>query len=357
MRGLLVHIIDSLGAGGAEILLCNTIHLLKEYRHIIVTLHGPEDLLDRVKDRLEAYYCLHYHSKMNLGAASLKLRRIILKHRPLLVHAHLQMAGLLAKFASPRSVPLFYTLHSPYSLDAFSGNRLALWLERMTSRRPHHLIAISQRVLTDYQQHVGGRRTEDVVYNMVNAEFFEKQPLEPYKAGAPLRCVAVGNLNRAKNYPFLLRTFARLKDLPVSLDVYGGWGQDTSPEQLYPEQADAPHVRFMGKSTDISEVLPHYHLFLAASIYEGFGIAPLEAMASGLPVFASNIRTFQEVGNGAVAYFELSDDESLEHLLRDAVSGKVSLPSLAEAGRERAEEIAHPDLYKNSLLNVYNKYL
>lgn len=351
----LLHVINSLGRGGAEVLLCNTIRLLPEYEHVVVTLSRPDDLLADIKPLLSACYCLDSLALSSWPKGIFQLRNIIRRHKPLLVHAHLQIAGLLARLACPKNVPLFYTLHSPYGVDAFHTNRLALPLERLAARPHHHLIGVSQSALKDYQQYVKRSGTGDVVFNMVGPEFFGQKHALPYAPGEQLRCVSVGSLKRAKNYLHTLRALSRLKHLPISLDIYGAGG-DEQVLKAFAAAEGLSNVRFKGSSDRIAAVLPDYHLYLISSSYEGFGIAPLEAMAVGLPVMASDIPVFREVAGDAVWYFDLNDELSLVQMLSDVVNGKRDLAPLVAAGRQRAYEISHPEAYKKALLGVYGKY-
>lgn len=352
----LLHVINSLCVGGAEVLLANTIQRLPGYNHIVVTLTPEADLLSAIRPNLDAYYCLNAMSVSSWPWGVLKLRQIIHRHRPKLVHAHLQIAGLLAKAACPRDTPLFYSLHNPYSVDAFRLNRFALPLERLTARSRHHLIGVSRLALEDYQQHVPHSGTGDVVYNMVGDGFFIDSQRTAYEAGKLLRCVSVGNLKAQKNYLFSLQAFALLKDVSVLLDIYGDGAEEEMLAAVIKSE-NLGNVRLMGKSDRIQDVLPAYDLYLISSSYEGFGIAPLEAMASGLPALVSDIPVFREVMGEAALFFDLSSPQHLASMLRKIVAGEIRIDSIANAGREQARLIAHPDNYIRSLLNIYEKYI
>lgn len=168
--------------------------------------------------------------------------------------------------------------------------------------------------------------------------------------------VSVGSLKRQKNYLFTLASMAILKDLPITLDIYGA-GNEEATLKKFAQAQRLTNVRFMGKSASIESVLSNYHLYLISSSYEGFGIAPLEAMAAGLPVLASDIPVFREVAGDSVLYFDLSNPHSLANLLADVISGKQSLDGYGAAGKKRAFEIANPESYKSNLLNTYRKYV
>ncbi|MBS1488889.1 MAG: glycosyltransferase family 4 protein [Bacteroidetes bacterium] len=355
----LLHVINSLGVGGAEVLLANTISLLPSCKHVVVTLAPGGDLLETLQPKLEAYYCLDALAVRAWPKGISGLRSIIRKHQPALVHTHLQFAGIVGRLACTRKTPLFYTLHSPYGVDAFATNRFALMMERLVARPYHHLIGVSKLVLDEYRSFVPRSGSGDVVYNTVSKDFFDQGLLRSksdYSAGLPLKCVSVGSLKRAKNYLFSLMAFLQLRDLPVTLDIYGAGGDEASLK-LFIESASLHNVRLMGKTDQIHNLLPQYDLYLISSSYEGFGIAPLEAMAAGLPVLVSDIPVFREVIGSAALYFDLNNENSLANTLRNIMDGTVSLKGLSAAGREQAIRVAHPKHYIESLLGVYEKYL
>lgn len=357
-KQIIVHVINSLGVGGAEVLLTNTIKLLPEYEHILVTMHLPHDQLGELQAFIKTHYCLNVAGKAQWPGAIWRLRKIIKTHKPTLVHAHLQIAGILTKVACPRSVPLFYNLHSPYSVDAFKSNPMAIVLERLTARTYHHLIGVSKVALCDYQSFVPKSGTGDVLYNMVGNAFFEAREPQKYIAGTPLKCVSIGNIKAAKNYIYTIKAFALLKDLPITLDICGGLLEFTLVAEIeaFIAENDVKNISFLGKCNSIDTILPNYNAYIISSSFEGFGIAPLEAMAVGLPVFASDIPVFREIASNTICYFDLNNPATLANHLRDAFTGQILLSDFAKQGQNQARKIGTSAIYKQNLIEIYKKY-
>ncbi len=352
----ILHVINSLGRGGAEVLLCNTISLLPQYRHVLVTLSSPNDQLEALAPLLDAYYCINALQYLQWPEGILRLRKIIRRHKPVLVHAHLQIAGLLAKTACPRKVPLFYTLHNLYSIDAFKANRFALLFEKATARSYHHLIGVSHTVVEDYKAAVPSAGSTDVLYNFAEDCFFARQYQLRYKPGNILRCISVGNLKLQKNYSYTLESFLSLKGLSISLDIWGAGPEEPNLRRFVSEHGLQEHIYFRGVSDNICALLLQYDIYIISSSYEGFGIAPLEAMASGLPVLASDIPVFREVLSGGAEYFNLKDASGLGNLLKRISGDVVQLEDISRRSAARALEIATPSAYVDNLLAIYRKY-
>src|SRR5829696_7617723 len=162
----IIHLIDSLEIGGAEILLKNSVNLLPEYTHIVVTLHGPHDLKAAFNSDVR-FYCLDFTGAASFFLSYLKLRRILIQERAILIHSHLFYSNIFARFAIPRAIPIVSTLHSVYGRDLFEHSRIALWIERLSLRKRHLIIAISNTVLNDYLRWVPFEGKSLVVYNFL----------------------------------------------------------------------------------------------------------------------------------------------------------------------------------------------
>jgi glycosyltransferase involved in cell wall biosynthesis len=346
----IVHVIDSLTRGGAETLLVNLLPALAErYDIILVTLGAESDFPP------EALVCRERHYLGYTGTASLplcvwRLRRIIRRVRPSLVRSQLFMSSVVARLATPRCVPLVFSIHNPMSEDAYSKNRLALPLERLTYARRHALIGVSESALRDFQQWVGVKGPSFVLHNFINQAYVEAaQPRDA--VGTPTRIVAVGMLKEQKNYFALLDAMKRLPGRDVSLDIYGD-GPLREPLQARID-AEALPVTLKGKRADVHAVLGEYDLYVMSSTYEGFGIAPIEAMAAGLPLLLSDLPVLREVTEGNALFFDPHDPETFVRLVEQVRAGAFDLGALSRQGVELARARYGREAYVEKLAAIY----
>lgn len=155
--------------------------------------------------------------------------------------------------------------------------------------------------------------------------------------------LTVGTLEPRKNLQRLFQAYALLRQrmaFAPRLVVVGarGWLTDDIFAAL-DASGVGPHVRFPGYVHD--EDLPAVYnlacLFVFPSLYEGFGIPPLEALACGIPVACSNTSSMPEVVGDAALTFEPTDVEAMaEAMLRILTDGELRVNLIAR-GRERAE--------------------
>jgi glycosyltransferase involved in cell wall biosynthesis len=102
------------------------------------------------------------------------------------------------------------------------------------------------------------------------------------------------------------------------------------------------HVRFLGYLSDDTLAIL-YRLasaFVFPSLYEGFGLPPLEAMASGTPVVTSNVSSLPEVAGDAAVLVDPYDVDSIAEGLRRVLSDPALAAELGRKGQERAREFS-----------------
>jgi glycosyltransferase involved in cell wall biosynthesis len=355
-RPRIVHVIDSLVRGGAETLLVGLLPLLAaDYEVILVTLTADTDFPPESIVCAERH-CLGFTGSKSIPRCALALRRIIARTRPHLVRAQLFASSLVARLATPASVPLVFSIHSAMSKDAYEKNRLALPIERLTYRRRHALIAVSQDALADFDRHVGIKGKAFVLHNMIDDAFFESaRAPDSWQPGMPLRLVAVGNLKAAKNYALLVEAFRALAGAPVSLDIYG-----EGPLRADLEAAIGAHalpIRLKGLRSDIAEILAGYDAYVMPSLYEGFGIAAAEAMASGLPMLLSDLPVLRELSHGNALFFDPHQPPSFAALVGDIVAGRADIAALSARGREIAGASYRRAAYVAKLKRIYEEVM
>jgi glycosyltransferase involved in cell wall biosynthesis len=166
------------------------------------------------------------------------------------------------------------------------------------------------------------------------------------KYGLPPRFILnVGTLEPGKNQLTLVRAFHRLKrkGLEQGLVIAGqkGWMY----EKLFRLVGDLglkEDVRFVGYlfEEDLAAVYNMADLFVFPSLYEGFGLPPLEAMASGLPVVASDVPALAEVLNGAALLVNPSDADALAEASARALRDRRLRSRLRRLGLERASQFS-----------------
>jgi glycosyltransferase involved in cell wall biosynthesis len=145
----------------------------------------------------------------------------------------------------------------------------------------------------------------EIVYNGIGEQFYRRNTVEAKKKarevyGLPDNLIlTVGTFEPRKNISGLFKAFAQVADkIPHHLAVIGqkGWKNDAVRAEI--ERANIKdRVHLLGYVPD--GLLPTMYaasdLFVFPSLYEGFGLPPLEAMACGVPVVASNVSSIPEV--------------------------------------------------------------
>lgn len=144
----------------------------------------------------------------------------------------------------------------------------------------------------------------------------------------------IGSPAPNKNLQTAIKAFAdaRLKDWPfvivgsLDLSVFGAASSELPP-----------NVRTTGRLSDeeVAGLLRHARALVFPSLYEGFGIPPLEAMLAGCPVLASDIAPVREVCGQAAWFFEPRDASALTALVLRATHDEAGLGDLAALGLAR----------------------
>jgi glycosyltransferase involved in cell wall biosynthesis len=154
--------------------------------------------------------------------------------------------------------------------------------------------------------------------------------------------LAVGTLEPRKNLDMVLRAYACLPQalrerLPLAIAGVTGWNTETLQPQLR-ALARSGSIRRLGfvSDEDLPVLYSAARVFVYPSLYEGFGLPPLEAMASGVPVIASNVSSLPEVVGDAGVQIEPSDEGALCEAIRALHDDPDAWQRRSQAGLERA---------------------
>jgi glycosyltransferase involved in cell wall biosynthesis len=167
--------------------------------------------------------------------------------------------------------------------------------------------------------------------------------------------LTVGRIEPRKNHAKLLRAYARLDGRPPPLVVIGqrdfGYGEfERALRDLPPDRS----VRILDDISDAA--LPAFYrnamFFVYPSLAEGFGMPPLEAMASGIPVMASTATAIPEVLGSAGLLVDPLDIEAITNGLRRLCNDANLRAALAEKGLARAQHYS----WRKSAMSLKNSY-
>ncbi len=267
--------------------------------------------------------------------------------------------------------PVVVTIHDIIHLlyPDFLPSRFAfLYAQRMIRRslnRGDRVIAVSQSTKNDLKQYfdVDGGKIQ-VVLNGVEVVF--RQRLSSEELQRWLRNLGieqpyllfVGNPKPHKNLDNVVKAYARARHL-ANLDaplicVGARTGSEFKIRQRAEYLGIPDKVRILGHVAQ--EALPAIYqgasLFLYPTLYEGFGLPVVEAMASGVPVITSNTSALKEIAEGYAYLVDPLDIEGMAKAIANVMGDPERRARLAERGARRAADFDW-DLTAQKTLDVY----
>lgn len=259
-------------------------------------------------------------------------------------------------------------LSRDYYSDLAARREYRLWLQtrlrayfaRKSVQWANVTVAPSQAFADDLRRWT--RRPVSAIHHGFDCEEFfrDSSPLNPEvqaklsgESGA-LRLLFVSHYNYYRNFETLIRALPvirrSVKNRPVKLFLTCKFAPGENPGEYDPRRA-AALVKEMGVEDMVVELgaIPYrhlHHLYRQCHIYvtpayaETFAHPLVEAMASGLPVVASDIPVHREICGDAALYFDRFPPEALAQCVIDVMGSDVQAAALAAAGNERSRQFS-----------------
>jgi len=235
-------------------------------------------------------------------------------------------------------------------------------------RRAHHVLADSQATKDDLIELYGVAPAKiTVILSGVDARF---QPVEDSSTRAAIRAkyaigdkpyiFAIGTVQPRKNYARLIQALAQVRAVhDVILVIAGGTGW--LEDEMY-RILDAlnmrDHVRLIGFADD--DDLPAFYseayCLAFPSLYEGFGLPILEAMACGTPVMTSNISSMPEAAGDAALLVNPADTDEIANALLRLIADTELRAQLIQRGIAQAKRFTW-DKSAAQLAGIYDEIL
>jgi glycosyltransferase involved in cell wall biosynthesis len=346
----ILHLINTLSAGGAELHLLTLCRHLKSQRlePVVACLReqvkGSRSLGCNFEDEGIRVVRLKANGRFDLRSIS-RLAQLVTKEQPDILHTHLpraDIAGACRRLVHP-SVPWVCSVHDIHD-NSWSG-RWTLPLFNLVWRRADRVIAISHAV-KDWlvkERTVPSEKISVIHYGIELDRFFRSQSGLKRKWGLEGNFVvgAVGRLEPRKGHDRLIQAMAELRKIVpnVSLLIAGHdpWGYGKHLKALIGRLNLGKEVRLLDFQSDIPAFLSGIDVFAFATQSEGFGQVIIEAMAAGKPVVASKIAPITEIVREGETGLLVSQDHPRE--IANAVAWLLTHPAQAQEmgkhGRDR----------------------
>ena len=359
-----LHIIDSLAQGGAEVLLTQLLPKLKEKNCeiVVVTRRNDVPLAPMLISKNILVFSLGFNGTVydirDFVNAVIKLKNIIENEKPDIIHSHLWLSDILAKLVAGK-IPVVTTLHSPdpwWFQKKRIRSILKTKLEAFLSKRSNcWFIACSNSVY--YAAKNALNISPDKIKTIYNGIDLEKFCIKS-ENNCHFTIIQIGRIEPRKGYEVSLRAFQILKKtVPQAKLWIVGKGSDKFT--LYLEKLindlTIRDVEFLGIRDDVPDLLRKADILWMPSDYEGFGIACIEAMASGLPVIATDVSSLNEVViNGETGYLIRKGDYA--ELTRHTINLFLSpdkMKIMGQAGRNSVKENFTIEMTADGYFSLY----
>ncbi|HOF39163.1 MAG TPA: glycosyltransferase family 1 protein [Candidatus Hydrogenedentes bacterium] len=223
------------------------------------------------------------------------------------------------------------------------------------AREAHGILVYSESTARDIERLLEVPSTKIHVAPLAVDESIGPMPREEAAAQVCRICgvqgpfiLFVGMIEPRKNIPTLLRAFQKIaREIPHQLVLAGplGWNPEEY-QHVRDEMQLGDRVVHTGYVDDHAALAAFYSaadLFVFPSLYEGFGLPVLEAMACGCPVLASGNSSMPEVTGGAAVLLPADDADAWAETMKGLLHDSSRRAALSEAGRARAAAFSWKD--------------
>lgn len=299
-----LHIIKSLGRGGAETLLAETIRITDRVRintHVIYFLPWKNQMVASMQQSGAAVTCFKASNNLLILLQVFRLRRYCREHKIDVVHCHLPWAGFAGRllFLLAR-IPVVYTEHNLQERYHF----FTRILNRMTFNMQSAVIAVSDDVQKSIDRLIRPAVQVVTILNGVNTERFVRDSARGNTVrkeySIPESCVVVGTIAVFRFQKRLDAWIGIAQSLHTRYpDVYfvivGAGPLEQSLKKQVAATSLGSKLIFPGLQTDVIPWLSMIDIYMMTSEFEGLPIALLEAMSMRCSVVATDAGGIKEV--------------------------------------------------------------
>jgi len=343
------HLITRLLKGGAEAKTLATVQGLDDEYEFTVG-YGAEydqEQVDQLKSDgipTKRFPLIRHYNPVTALPAVVSLARYLRREEFDIVHTHSTEAGIIGRFAAALAgVPnVVHTVHGvPFTDDRNDAlNRFVLVCERQAATYTDTIATNADVIAGEYlEEEIGRPEQYTTVYSGVDLDAFaDATPVDHLPGGRP-RVVIVGRLTEGKGHGVLLDAVASMDGFDGSVCIVGDGPLFDSLASEIEARGLSDRVFLTGYRDDVPWVLAASDVLVLPSFREGTPRVITEAMASGLPVVATDIAGIPEqVHDGKNGYLvPTGDAAAVRERLGELVEDYGLRERMGERGLERVE--------------------
>lgn len=273
-------------------------------------------------------------------------------YRPSIVHETYYSQKSVAPKAVPLVVTVYDMIHERFS-DRFPQKDRTSLLKRVAVERADHVICISNSTRNDLVEYFQIPDEKISVVHIGFEAFRAQEDREGLQTDGKPYFLYVGQRSVYKNFQNFIRAFAASPELKRNYNVvcFGGGGFSEDERKIFAalKIAESQVIQTGGDDDALARCYKDAFAFVYPSLYEGFGIPPLEAMSLDCPVICSDTSSIPEVTGQAAEYFDPTSIDSIREGLERMATSPIRRNELVSLGRERYPMFTWPRCAKETL--------
>lgn len=262
---------------------------------------------------------------INNGKAYHDVVHLINEYKYEFIHCHTPIGSVIGRLAAKRThTKIIYTAHG---FHFFKGAPLRNWLlyfpvEWVCSWMTDVLITINKEDYERAKKHLHAKKTEYIPGVGVDVEKFAvcsvNKKAKCHELGIPddkFILLSAGELQERKNHRLVIDALGKMQNQDIYYLIAGQGILREEYEQRIENYGLKKNIILLGYRTDIDELCEIADCFVHPSVREGLGIAPLEAMASGLPLISANVNGMKDYTDNGISGYCI-DPYSKEEMIK-----------------------------------------
>ncbi len=256
-------------------------------------------------------------------------------------------------------------IHLKYPEHGLIQKIIAFVLMKLSIKKANRIITVSDNSLTDIVKYFPEAKNKIIrIYNGVNKLYFERDNRllseeVIKKCKIPKKYILyVGNHLKHKNIEALIKAYKIIshKEKEIDLVMVGKFQMEKILKEAQGIPKEKLHFISYIDSSELKGIYQKALILVIPSLYEGFGLPLIEALACGTPVACSNIKIFKEILGELPIYFNPKDPEEISYRILEIINDKDKKTKIIEEGYKKACEYSwekssqeHYKVYKDLL--------